>query len=219
MAKKTDPAPRLDPLRLHGLEEGDPTALAAGESYEGLRIAGADLTEWDLSGATFTECELVDWTVHDTGLRAIRLLETRLERLNAPVLVAPRATLRDVEIDGSRLGSAELYDAELERVVVSASKLGWLNLRSSRLEDVLFRGCRFDELDLGGATLARVAFEDCTVDRLVLHGARATHLDLRGLEVSAIDGIEGMRGARIGEVQAAAMTGLFAAHLGIEIAD
>lgn len=212
-------APLIDPLRLDDLQPGDPGELGPQRTVEGLRFVDAEVDGGDFSGATFSECELVGWHAHEAAFRAARFLETRIERLNAPVFSAARATFRDVRIEGSRIGSAELYDAELHSLVVEQSKLGWVNLRAAELRDVRFQGCSFDELDLGEATLARVTFEDCTVGELVVTRTTMQDVDLRGLDIRAIRSLEGLAGATIDSQQAAALAEHFAAQLGLRIED
>ena len=146
--RTTTRPPVLERLVLPDLEEADAAQLNAQDRHDGLRLVGADLTGADLTGATFTECELVDVTAHTTVLQHARLLETRIERLNAPVLDATRSTWRDVELVGSRIGALDVYDAEIRSTRITGTKFDWINLRSSTLEDVLFEDCTIDELDL-----------------------------------------------------------------------
>jgi len=216
---RTNTAPRIDPLILDDLAPGDPEGLDAHGSYEGVRWDQLSTEGRDLSGIDVSECEFVDWNANETQLRGARLREVRIERMNAPVFTAPRVTLRDVEISGSRFGSAELYESELRAVTITGSKFGWANLRGAEVTDVVFRGCVFDELDLGGSRIERVAFVDCTVERIVATGAKARHLDLRGAEIRAVDGLEGLRGSILTHTQLASMTQLFANHFGIEAGD
>lgn len=211
-------APAITPLDLHSLESSDLAGLLGGKHHEGLRFEGIDVSGDDLTGITFTECELDGLTAHDTQLQGARFVDTRITQLVAPKLRARRLTWKGVELSSSRLGAVEAYDSELSQVSFDGSKLGWLNLRASKLQDVVFRSCRIDELDLSDATLIRVSFEDCTVETITLNGTRAQHLDLRGLEFSRIEGFEGMRGSRVTERQAIELLDVFAAHLGIEIA-
>lgn len=214
-AKNT--APRIDPLILDDLTPGDPNLLDAHGSYEGLRWVQLSTEGRDLSGVDVSECEFGDWNANETQLRGARFREVRVERMNAPVFAAPRVTLRDVEISGSRFGSAELYESELRAVAITGSKFGWANLRGAELTDVIFRGCIFDELDLGGARITRVAFEGCRIDRLLVSDAKAQHLDLRGAELGGIEGLPGLRGSILDELQLASMTRIFADHFGIEL--
>ncbi|MGG7463003.1 pentapeptide repeat-containing protein [Plantibacter sp. YIM 135347] len=211
-------APRLDTIRLQDLLEGDPDTLEAHERYEGYRFDDADLSHRDLAGTTFAECELVNVTAHETELRASGFVETVFDRLNAPIFPAPRSRFRDVVIDQSRLGSAELYEADWQSVHIRNSKLGYVNLRGAKLQDVLFTDCTIDELDLGGATANRVAFIGTEVNSLDLTRATLTHTDLRGLELRRLTGLEGLKGATITEYQVAELAPLFAAHFGVIVA-
>lgn len=215
--RRVDPTPRLDPVRLDELRDGDPEAIGPRRVFEGERFAGGDLSGRAAAGLTLMECELLDLQAHDADLQGSRFVETRFERLDAPNLKARRTTWKDVEILSSRIGAAELYDSGLHQVLFEGSKLGWVNLRASELRDVLFRGCRIEELDLGGARITRMAFEGCTVGKLVLTGVRSEGLDLRGLEFSSIEGLEGLRGAVVSEMQAIDLAPIFAAHFGMEI--
>ena len=218
MPKPTQP-PAIDPLRLDGLDAGDESELAPQGALEGRRFLDTAVEGRDLSGISFSECELVGWNAHETSFRSARFLETRIERLNAPVFLGARSTFRDARLEQSRLGSAELFDAELRSVVIEHSKLGWVNLRAAELIDVRFVGCSFDELDLGEARLTRVSFEDCTVDELVVTRATMRDVDLRGLEMSAIRSLEGLAGATIDSHQAARLAQHFAAQLGLRVED
>ena len=181
------------------------------------RNVGADLTGADLTGATFTECELVDVTAHTTVLQHARLVETRIERLNAPVLDATRSTWRDVELVGSRIGALDVYDAEIRSTRFTGTKFDWINLRSSTLEDVLFEDCTIEELDLGGVSASRVAFVNCRAGSLALPHARLADVDLRGLEIGTISNLEGLAGATLDTRQVIDLAPALAGHLGIRV--
>lgn len=209
--------PQLDEHRLDRLAEADAGEPIAGGSFEALRFTGASVDRASLVGTTFTECEIVDWAGERVDLQGARLIETRISRFDVPHLTARRSAWRDVEMLSSRTGAIDGADSALHRVLIEGSKLGWMNLRSAELHDVTFRDCQIDELDLSMCTIARVAFENTSVHKLILTGARAKHLDLRGIELSSIDGIDGLCGAVLTRVQAAEMTEILAAHLGIAI--
>ncbi|MDN6329774.1 MAG: pentapeptide repeat-containing protein [Brachybacterium sp.] len=207
----------LSRLTLPGLDPADADQLEAHAHHEALRLEGADLSGLDLTGATFTECELVGVTAHTTILQHSRLVETRIERLNAPVLDATRSTWRDVQLSGSRLGALDIYDAEIRSTRISGSKFDWINLRSSTLEDVLFEDCTIEELDLAGVTATRVSFVNCRASSLALAHARLKHVDLRGLEMGSISNLERLDGATLDAQQVTALAPAFASHLGIRI--
>jgi uncharacterized protein YjbI with pentapeptide repeats len=211
--------PRIDAIRLDDLAVGDADDLLSQGRYEGLRFEGADLGGRDLGGIGFSECAFDDVQAHATGFRAATFSEFAFSRFNAPVFSAPRARLRDVTMDGSRIGSAELYETYVNSARFTNSKLGFVNARGAQLLDVSFEGCTIDELDLSGASLTRVSFTDTTVHSLSLAGAKLTHLDLRGAEFSQIDGFESLRGATLSGYQVGTLAASFATHLGISVED
>lgn len=214
MAKRQSAtAPRIDPLVLRNLAEGESGDLLPGADLDGLRFERPVLPR-SLAGVTLLECELTEVTEDRLELRGARLLESRVSRCSAPSVSAHGSTWRDAEIIESRIGALELSDSELRRVVVEGSKLGWVNLRGANLQDVLFRNCTFDEIDFGGATTARVAFEGCVAEKLTLTKSKSGALDLRGLEFHEIEGLEGLRGALLSHEQVALLAETFAAHFG-----
>lgn len=202
---------------LPALESAPGEQLTAHDLHDGLRLEGDDLSGRDLTGANFSECELIDVTAHTTILQHTRLIETRIERMNAPVLDATRSTWRDVELSGSRLGALDIYDAEIRSTRITGCKVDWINLRSSTLEDVLVEDCTIEELDLSGATASRVAFTNCRVGSLALAHARLEDVDLRGLEIGSIGNLEGLAGATLDAQQVTALAPAFAHHLGIRL--
>ena len=142
MAKKiaTHP-PRIDPLRLGELAAGNADELRPQGRYEGLRFQGIDLSGRDLDGIELSECALDDVQAHATGFRAATFSEVEFSRFNAPVLAAPRSRWRDVTMDGSRVGSAELYESYINSARFSGSKLGFVNASGAQFLDVAFGGC------------------------------------------------------------------------------
>lgn len=218
-------APRLGDLRRHAqkmgepdrLGEGDVATLAVDAYRDNERFSSLDLTGRELSGLTLSECALVDVTVTDADLRAVRITDTAITRLNAPVLRAPRSVWRDVSIEHSRIGSGELYDAELNTVLIGQSKVGFLNLRGSVLRDVVFEDCILDELDLSEASTARLAFPGCTITMLDVSRARLENVDLRGARIDGIRGIDSLHGATVDSAQLMDLAPLLAAYLGIRI--
>ncbi|WP_422115621.1 pentapeptide repeat-containing protein [Brachybacterium sp. UNK5269] len=214
---RTTPQPVLSPLRLPALDPGDTAALAAHGVVEVMSFQGTDLSHLDLTGTTFTECELLGVTAHGTTLTSARLIETRIERLHAPVLEASRSTWREVELVGSRLGALDIDDAAVRTTRIVGCKFDWLNLRSATLEDVLFEDCTFDELDLTGVTATRVAFVNCRAGSLALAHARLRDVDLRGLEMGSIGNLESLAGATLDAHQVAALAPAFAEHLRIRV--
>ena len=209
--------PRIDPITLPELTALE--VLDAHESYDGVRLSGLDLSGQDLTGVLLTESALENVSANETILRTAEFADVSISRLNAAVFLAARSRYRDVLIDGSRMGSAELYDASLTTVHLRGSKLGYLNLRGARLHDVLFEGCTIDEIDLTDATLTRVAFVDTTITTLNLLRSRLSNVDLRGATFGRVDDYSSLRGATLSAFQVSDLAESFAVHLGIAIAD
>ena len=209
-------APRIAPLRVIDRAEGYPGDLGPRELAEALRFTG----EWnglDLTDAVLDECELDGLVIEESQLRGIRISESVITSLNAPALRAPRSQWREVSVERSRIGSAELFESEWTSVRISASKLGYVNLRGSTLTDVAFEGCTIDELDLGRVKASRVSLRGCSIGTLDVGGATLANVDLRGAEFSTVNGIAGLKGATIDDLQLSLFAPLLAAELGISI--
>lgn len=211
-------APRLGTVRLRGLAAGDADDLGVDADRDNERFDSVDLRARNLAGSTFSECEFIDVAVSDADLHAARFNDCVFVRLNAPVLRAPRSSWRDAVIEGSRIGSGELYDSGIHSLHLRHCKVGYLNVRGSTVRDLLFTDCTIDELDLGAATVTRMAFADTRLDLLDVTASTLQHADLRGAELGGIRGIDDLRGATMTELQLAELSPLFAAHLGISIA-
>lgn len=215
-SSSTTAPPRLTTLVLPELEEGDSALLNPHALVEGRRFTG----EWegvDLVDAELSECLLERVVLVEAALRGVRIVDTRISVLNAPVLPASRSTWRDVVIEQSRIGSGEFYDSELRAVAITHSKLGYINLRGSKLTDVRIADNTIDELDLGGVTAQRLAVRDCQIGILDVTGSRFTDVDLRGSTFHEIHGMTGLRGVTIDEHQLAELAPLLAAEAGIRV--
>ncbi|MEC4613740.1 pentapeptide repeat-containing protein [Tsukamurella tyrosinosolvens] len=212
-------APKISPLRLGDLEDGNTDELMPGDTEDRRRFAGPTVQGRDLSGITFSECELEGWEVRDAVFTESAFLETRISALFATGFRASRSTFRQVEVDDARIGAVELMDSKLRSVVFTDVRLGFVNLRGAGLTDVIFRGCMLDGIDAGDATLTRVSFEDCTAGEIDVTRAKLQHVDLRGLQVERIRGLEGIAGATMSHLQVLGLAEVFAAHLGIHVTD
>ncbi len=217
MARDELHPPVVPDLELPALAPGPAGLLAVRSDHDGVRFTGDDLSGRDVVGSRFVECEFEGCSFDDADLGGVRLIDCRWSAVDAPVLRAARSTWRGVEVLRSRLGSAELYDVEWRSVRVADGKLGYLNLRHGELVDVLFSECRFEELDLTGATLTRVAFPGCQVGTLTVNGARLQDVDLRGVDLAAVNGLSGLAGASIDERQLLELAPFLAAEAGLVV--
>ena len=218
MAKhNSSPAPRISLNAPVGLAEGDVQTLEPHESREGERFDGGDLTDVDLSGAAFLECDLDGVTLTDTGLRGARFVDSQITSPFATSLVAARSIWRRVRVENARWGSAELFDAEFESVILSGGKIDFLNFRGAKLTDVLIENAQITELDLASFIGTRVAIRNCRIDTIDFTRATCLDVDLRETTFVRVLGIQGMRGTILGQEQLADFAPIMASQLGIRV--
>ncbi|WP_166997756.1 pentapeptide repeat-containing protein [Paramicrobacterium fandaimingii] len=210
-------APRFQPPSLHDLRESDLHDLRAGDLRDGESFTGASLADRDLADLTFSECAFTDLALGGLVCRGVRVTESTIISADGATVSAPSSTVRDVDVSHSRIGSLEGYDSRWNGVRFTGCKLGYINLRGSALADIVFEDCQIDELDLGAATAKRMSFHGCRIGTLEVPSATLTDVDLRGLDLARIVGIEGLSGAVIDEGQLLQLAPVLAAQLGIEV--
>lgn len=205
---------QVDPTVLPPLTDGD---LDEGIHHEARRFQGTDLSGLPFTGGSFIECELTGVSAHETQFRDASFVESSIHRLNAPVFLAARSTLRDVALDASRLGSVDMHESSWSGVLVRGCKLGFVNLRAATLANVIFEDCTIEELDLSGARVSRLTFVRTAIDSLVVAGTQFTATDLRGAALRRITDLASLKGATMSPDQATELGQLFAVHLGISL--
>ena len=207
--------PQLDRIVLDNLLDNDGALVGRGDEREGERYSRVDFSDRNLTGTGFTECEFHAVDLNTTVLRGSTFSECVATELHAAVFSAPRSSWRDVRVEHSRLGSVEMYDANLRSVHIDGSKLDFVNLRNASLTDVLISDCIIDELDLSNAVVHRLELRGCRIGTLDVAGARLTDVDLRSSDFAAIHSLEGLKGATVDDAQLSLLAPLLAAHLGI----
>jgi uncharacterized protein YjbI with pentapeptide repeats len=218
-ALRAEGEPAFREIVLGSLDDVDGASLRPADLRELERLSNADLEDRDLHELRLISCEWVDSDLTDADLRGSRFDEVVLDRISATVLRAAEATWQDVHVRNSRIGSAEFYESEWRSVQFTNCKIGYLNLRHATLTDVRFRDCQIDEIDLGDATVTRAAFPGSTLTSLDLRSADLVALDLRGLELSTISGVESISGAWVDESQLVSLAPILARHLGLRVVE
>ena len=206
--------PRLAAAALPTLAE----ATLGDDIHERECFARVDLGGRSYAHGSFVECGFEGVRLDGTDLAGTHFGSCVLTEVEAPHLAAGRSSWRRVRLARSRVGAADLYEAEWRSVTVEDCKIGYLNARAARWHDVAFADCILDELDLGGATVTRMALAGCRIGTLHLAGATLTDVDLRGAVLGTLHGLAGLAGATVTEEQLAALAPLLAAHLRIRIA-
>lgn len=188
----------------------------------------ADLDDVELSGARFEEMtwtgrrrlgtsRVSDLVVGHWQAKAASVVGSVLDGVEVVALTAPESSWWNVEVQQSRIGSAELYDAVLRNVHFVRCKLGFVNLRGANLTDVAFTDCIIEDLDLMRATASRVAFNGTRIARLELSGSKLEDVDLRGARLAGIGSLDGLRGATITLDQLLDLAPALAESLGIKV--
>ena len=217
MARSTGTdAPRITLTEPTDLQDWSPAPgdLLTGDRIEAKRIAVLDVAGERLPDLEVEECVVGTLRADGTDLRGLRVRDSVVETLDAPVFRASSSAWREVRVAGGRVGSAELYDATLNGVEFVGMKLGFVNLRGSTLTDVVFRDCVLDELDIADARLLRVSFEGTRIRSAEGSNTRIDHVDLRAADLDRVERLEGFRGATIGADQLYALAPLLAAQAG-----
>ncbi|GAA4429761.1 hypothetical protein GCM10023169_32410 [Georgenia halophila] len=189
--------------------------------------AGSTLTGVDLSGAVLSGAELDEVQVEASALERMRaagatwqhtvLVDCRLDgtdlaNLRAPGLSLVRCSLREVRLVGGQLTRARLRSVRIEGG--AANLTGW---QDATWQHVVLRGCDLREADLTGASLTDVLLQDCDLTGAQLSGLRCERVRLSGCRLGGIGGVEGLRGASIGEPDAYELLPAMARSLGIRI--
>lgn len=132
---------------------------------------------------------------------------------------APRAAASRVELRRCRLTGTDLAEATLRDVTFDECRIDLAGLRFAKLERVVFRDCRMGECDFYGASLKDVLFERCELREATFSACTLERVELRGCALEGLRGAEALRGARMPWNDVLECAPLFAAALGIEIAD
>lgn len=193
--------PRIDPLVLGNLFDGEPELLCHGADLDGLQWSGLRGEGVDVHGSTTSGCIFEDVVADEFNIATSRVAETRFVQIGVPLFRMARSVFRDVEFEGGRLGAVEAYDLKGRALLFNGCRLNYLNLRGSTLIDVAFRNCQIDELDLGQATIERMGFVDSQIGALSMHNATLKHVDFRMAQLSAVNGASSLRGATISSQQ------------------
>ncbi|MCZ7459507.1 pentapeptide repeat-containing protein [Streptomyces sp. WMMC940] len=213
-------AARRPEVRLPSLRPYEGGGLEPDGDYDGVELAGLDLSAGEGAGARFLDCALRDCVLDETSLVNARFIDSVLTGVRGVGTDLAGASLRDTEVVDARLGGAQLHGTALERVVVRGGKIDYLNLRHARLKDVVFEGCVLSEPDFGAARLERVEFRDCVLRGADFGGARMRDVDLRQVtELDLARGVEGLSGAVISTAQLLYLAPAFAAQAGVRVED
>lgn len=219
MPKPAIAAPVLPPIHLTDLSVGDRLDLVRQADLEGLQFADIVAEDLDLESAKIIGSQIAGLRADQVIARYATISEVEMERVDVPVWRAVHSRWRDVEVQGSRLGSVEMHASTWNCVKFVGCRLGYLNLRGTTLQDVAFVDCTIDELDLGQATVTRLATQDARIGNLDTRSAVLRHVDLRGADLQSVSGVSSLGGATITDLQLMRLAPLLAAETGIVVTE
>lgn len=205
------------PFPLPVLTRFDGDRLEAQADYDAVEFVDGDFTGQDARAARFLDCRLERCAVDGLSIARARVLQSVLVDVHGARIDLADSTWRDARISGGRLGAVTLTGASWTGVEVLGSKLGFLNLAGAEIEHIVFEGCEIGSLDARGARLRAVSFVDCSMDELYVAEATLSKVDLSGLRLRSLVGVDGLRGAIVSREQLLDLAPMLAAQLGLEV--
>jgi uncharacterized protein YjbI with pentapeptide repeats len=116
--------------------------------------------------------------------------------------------------DGCKLLGARFEDVTLEHVVFTNCKLDYAAFDRVRVTGpVMFAGCSFREAELTGCDLAGALFDDCDLHLTAFGRGRYRNCDLRGNDLSAVNGTHHLKHVIIDRSQLMQLAEALAAEL------
>lgn len=207
---RTPDTPRLPAsYKPFSLEEGFDGAyqMQIDSAYEGADLDHSELEQCvfskaNLAGATGTMLTLVDCEVRQSDLA------------NA---VFERSGLRRVRISDSRLTGLSFLDGVARDVLVQDSKVDTSNWRATTFTSAQFLRCDLSGADFAMADLRGAQFIDCTLTGAQFSNAKASGARFSGCTLDGVGGLASLAGATIHADDLHALTYLLADALGITI--
>jgi uncharacterized protein YjbI with pentapeptide repeats len=197
-----------------------PTALAAGEQYDGVHFDEAELEQPDGSGSQFLECALTRLTLAGGALTQARLSDVWLSEVRLIGTGLARTTWRDVTVTGAVIAGAEAFGSLLRRVRFDRCKLDSVNFRDCDLTDVTFDNCVLRDVDFSSARLTRVTFGGSRLASTTLVKVTLKQVDLRGAEELGLTvDPAALGGAIVSTAQLLELAPLLADSIGIIVTD
>ena len=182
------------------IKESSMTGLEAmmvsikGCTFENTEISASRLKKASISNTVFTNCLLFGSDFDSSGL-------TR------------------VAIKKGMYSGIVLSAAVIEDVTFTEAKLNLANFRVAKLERVEFVDCDLSEADFQGADLKSVLFKNCDLSKADFNSCTMGKVDLRGSNIASVNGVAGLKGAKIDTAQLITISHIMASELGLEVDD
>lgn len=149
------------------------------EHFKGLEAGATEFDGANLTGCTFSDCDLAE-----TSFRSAQLYECRFERCELAMLDLVDAILQDVAFDTCRLTGNHFSTMKEGALGVIATfedcDLSFCSFRKMDLTACAFTGCAFSEAEFVQCELEGVSFVGSDLARCVFNGNNLIDADLRG---------------------------------------
>jgi uncharacterized protein YjbI with pentapeptide repeats len=212
-------SPPREPELPLALEHGELTALAHDASVSEVELRDLALAEQHAKGVMLKTTRLSGCDLSGSRMEHLRILDGELRNCNLANLQARGASFASVAIAGGRLTGIDLAEATLKDVAFSDCRIDLASFRGARLERVTFSDCVLAQTDFLEARLDSVRFDDCDLTAADFRGARLRACELRGNDLTGLQGVESLRGAALAWSDIVDMAAVWAAALGVEVLD
>jgi uncharacterized protein YjbI with pentapeptide repeats len=217
-AHAAEPDPPAVPARLEPLEL-DAEALADGESFELVEVAGAALQGVDARSLGFMEARLEAVDLSGAQLTSLFLSDCELVRCNLANAKVHGGSMRRVAITGGRLTGLLWTSGALRDAGFRDCRADMASLNGATLERVTFSGCNLRDADLRGTRCKSVAFRDCDLTGADLAGARFERCEMSACTLEGLRGVDRLRGVAMPWADIVANAATWAGQLGIRVLD
>jgi uncharacterized protein YjbI with pentapeptide repeats len=204
-------------VAMQGLERAMVDGLEQGLSLEDVLIASVSFRGSDAGSVRLERSHLSDVDLGDARLRALSMVDTSAERVDAANGDWGAGKLRRVLLDDSRLTGLSLAETHLEEVQFKGCKLDYINFRNATIEHVSFLDCSLRGTDFQGATIHATRFDGCQLLETDFSRAQMESVDLRGSQLELAGSMLALKGATIGSLQLIDLAPLLALELGIAV--
>ena len=186
-------------------------------SYDSARFFDQNWEDLDALLATFLDCVFEQSQASSLTLDRAHIGHTMFAACGVAQLHAAGAGFADCLFTGCRFGLFAAMESSMRSVEMRDCHIGYLNLRDATWRDARFVDCVIDEFDAVGAQLTRVAFPGTRIESINLQHATVGDVDLRGVQLRRIEGVEYLRGTTMSLDQIADLAAAFATSLGIRV--
>jgi uncharacterized protein YjbI with pentapeptide repeats len=166
--------------------------------------SAADISAFEPTDDVPSDCDLdigdlwlKDARVLELELDRPELLDVRLEDCDLSGITATGFIARRMEVRGCRLRGVTMVKGQYDDGIVMGCTTSDLSFRFSRLRRVVFRNCDLSGADFYSATFEHVTFDNCDLQRARFDGASVKCLALTDCNLTAINGVSGLKGAQL----------------------